>query len=99
MMSKSYQERNPSWLPGREKAHPQVHVVSIGSASYSSGDAIVPVEFFARDRMESQGSDTHCREFTGTVTMVHTSGRWQYEPEASKLNAAVVPSNDPGCPA
>jgi hypothetical protein len=98
MMSMTYREQNQSWLSEREEAQPQVNVVSVGSAGYSSGNAGVPVEFFARDKFTSHGSDTLCRRFTGTVTMVHVNGQWQYEPDTSKLRAAVVPSNDPGCP-
>jgi hypothetical protein len=98
MMSMTYREQNQTWLSEREEAQPQVTVVSVGSATYASGNAIVPVEFFARDKFASHGSDTLCRQFTGTVTMVHVSGQWLYEPDTSKLKAAVVPSNNPGCP-
>jgi hypothetical protein len=97
MMSKTYEEQNPTWLSEREEAQPQVNVVSVGSATYSSGSAIVPVEFFARDRFQSRGSDTLCRRFTGTVTMIHAGSQWQYEPDTSKLIATVVPSSNPGC--
>jgi hypothetical protein len=97
MMSPSYRRQNPSWLPGREQAEPHVHVVSIGTPVYASGDAIVPADFYARDRFASHGSDTACRHFTGTITMLHLGVHWLYEPRISHLTSATVPSGIPGC--
>jgi hypothetical protein len=97
MMSPAYRRQNPAWLPEREQAEPHVHVVSIGTPIYASGDAIVPADFYARDKFASHDSDTACRHFTGTITMLHLGGHWLYEPDISHLTAAIVPSGTPGC--
>ncbi|HTD08349.1 MAG TPA: hypothetical protein VK680_05620 [Solirubrobacteraceae bacterium] len=82
----------------REEAHPQIKLISIGTANYFAGAAAVPVEFYGRDKFPSHGSDTQCRLFNGAITMVHVGSQWQYEPAASHLVAVVVPPGSANCP-
>lgn len=97
-MSAAYKAKNPSWISEREAAHPQINLISVGTASYFSGGATVPVEFYARDKFPSHGSDTQCRGFSGTIAMIHLGGEWRYEPGASHLTATVVESSSADCP-
>jgi hypothetical protein len=61
------------------------------------GGANVPVDFYARDRNPTRGSDTQCREFSGTVNLVQQDGAWKYNPADDHLNATVQ-QDDPNCP-
>jgi hypothetical protein len=98
IMSAAYKEKNPSWVSEREEAGPQINLISVGTASYFSGGSSVPVEFYARDKFPSRGSDTKCRGFSGTITMVHRGSEWRYEPGASHLKATVTEPSNPACP-
>lgn len=99
LMTPAYRAANPSWPSLREQASPSINVVSIGSASNSGGGtAEVPVDFYARDSVATSGSDTKCREFTGTVHMEKVSGKWRYAPSGNSLDGSVVDSSDPNCP-
>jgi hypothetical protein len=98
LMTSSYQSQNPSWPSDRSAADPGVILLSVGSPQYGSGEANVPVDFYARDRNPTPGSDTQCRQFQGTVTMFRESGAWRYDPSGGNLNGTVVPSSDSNCP-
>ncbi|MFL5865303.1 MAG: S1C family serine protease [Solirubrobacteraceae bacterium] len=98
LMSSGYRAQNPSWVQDRAAAEPGVNVISTGSPQYGSGRAQVPVDFYARDGTATQGSDTKCREFTGTASMVLEDGVWRCDPSANKLSGSVVPASDPNCP-
>jgi len=98
LMTSSYRAENPSWPSDRAAADPGIEIISIGTPSYGSGTARVPVDFFARDRHPSPGSDTRCREFQGTAALVEVAGSWRYSPAASQMTATDVPTSDPRCP-
>lgn len=97
LMSASYRAQNPSWLSNHTRANPGITVISVGQPSLSSKGAEVPVDFYARDRNPTSGSDTNCREFTGTVTVIQTHGVWRYDP-AGTLTSTIVPRRHPNCP-
>ncbi len=98
LLTSSYQSANPSWPSDRATADPGIKLLSVGTPQYGSGGAQVPVDFYARDRNPSPGSDTQCREFQGTVTMVQESGSWRYDPSSSGLTSTVMPESDSNCP-
>jgi S1-C subfamily serine protease len=98
LTSASYQAQNPSWVQDRAAADPAINIMSIGTPRYGSGSAQVPADFYARDSNPSQGSDTKCREFTGTAAMVLENGAWRYNPDADQLTGTVVPTSNPDCP-
>ena len=56
------------------------------------------VDFYARDRNPTPGSDTQCREFTGTANLISVGGAWRYNPVDNSLTATVVPTSDSHCP-
>ena len=96
LMTAAYRSQNPSWPTDRSAADPGTHIITIGSPRYSSGGADVPVEFYARDRHPTPGSDTQCREFQGTVHLVRQHGSWRYDPTGNSLRATVY--NSSNCP-
>jgi hypothetical protein len=98
LLASSYRSQNPAWPSDRAAADPGIKLLSVGTPQYGSGQATVPVDFYARDRNATAGSDTQCREFQGTVTMVRESGAWRYDPSSSNLNGTVMPSSDSNCP-
>jgi hypothetical protein len=98
LMTASYQAENPSWPADRATADPGVTIISIGTPQSVSGGKDVPVDFYARDRRPSPGSDTQCREFQGTARLVSESGSWHYDPAASSLTSSVMPASDSNCP-
>lgn len=98
LMSPSYQSQNPSWAQDRSTADPGINVISVGQPQSVSGGARVPVDFYAQDRAPSPGSDTKCREFQGTASMIEQAGSWYYNPGANSLTTTVVPSSNPNCP-
>ena len=98
LMSRSYQAQNPSWVQARSAADPGVSVISIGTPQYGSGTAQVPVDFYARDRNPTSGSDTRCREFQGTASMVSEGSGWRYDPSGNRLTATPASSSNPNCP-
>jgi RNA polymerase subunit RPABC4/transcription elongation factor Spt4 len=97
LMSSSYRSANPSWASDRAAADPGINIVSIGAPQYGAVGANVPVDFFARDRNPTPGSDTQCREFQGTVHLVQQGGSWWYDPSSNNLNANVA-TGDSDCP-
>lgn len=98
LLSPGYQAGNPSWIQARSAADPGITVISVGAPANGSGSAQVPVDFYARDRNSTQGSDTRCRDFQGTASMVNENGSWRYNPDGNHLTATVVPSANPNCP-
>jgi hypothetical protein len=99
LMAPSYRSANPSWPSVRAAADPGITIVSIGTAQYGSGTAQVPVSFYARDRNQVTGSDTKCRHFQGTLSLVSVAGHWRYDPTSSSITETVVAPGDPNCPA
>jgi hypothetical protein len=99
LMSTTYRAQNPSWPSDRAAANPAINIISIGASQYGAGTAQVPVDFYARDRNATQGSDTQCREFQGTVSLVNEAGAWRYDPGANSLTGTVASPGDPSCPA
>ncbi len=97
LMSSSYRAENPSWERTRGTAHPMINIVDVGSASYAGSTARVHVEFYARDRNPSEGSDTQCRRFEGVAELVSESGAWRYEPKGNGFSAIVEPAGDRNC--
>ena len=97
LMTAAYRSRNPSWLTGRAAADPGINILSIGSPRYTSGGANVPVNFYARDRHPTPGSDTQCREFQGTVHLIRQAGSWRYDPMGNSLSDTVYSDNS-NCP-
>ena len=97
LMTSAYRSQNRSWLSDRSAAHPGINIISIGSSQYGSGGADVPVDFFARDRNRTPGSDTQCREFQGTVHLVQQGGSWRYDPSRDSLSATLSNGNS-NCP-
>jgi len=97
LMISGYQSQNPSWPSDRSAADPGINIISIGSPQYGSGGADVPIDFFARDRNPTPGSDTQCREFQGTVHLVQQGGAWRYDPSGNSLSATVSNGNS-SCP-
>ena len=98
LMTASYRSQNPSWPSDRATADPGITIISIGTAQSGSGSARVPVDFYARDRQPSPGSDTQCREFRGTAELLSEGGSWRYDPAGSSLTSTVMPLSDPSCP-
>jgi hypothetical protein len=98
LMSSRYRAKNPSWPSDRSAAHPGVEIVSVGAPRYGAGGAEVPVDFYARDRNPTQGSDTQCREFQGTLSLVKEAGDWRYDPAGGSVTATVVSPTNPRCP-
>jgi hypothetical protein len=98
LLVSSYEAQNPSWPVDRAAADPGITILSIGTSQFGSGAAQVPVDFYARDRNPSPGSDTQCRHFQGTVELVREFGHWRYSPGGSSLIPTVVPSSNPNCP-
>jgi hypothetical protein len=97
LMSSSYRAENPNWERTRGSADPMVNIVDVGSASYAGSRAHVFVNFYARDRDPSEGSDTQCRRFQGTAEFVSEDGAWRYEPKGDSFAAIVEPSGDRNC--
>lgn len=97
LMTSDYRSQNPSWPSARSAADPGIDIISIGSPQYGAGGADVPVDFFARDRNPTPGSDTQCREFQGTAHLVEQGGSWRYDPSADSLSATVSNGNS-NCP-
>jgi hypothetical protein len=98
LMSPRYQSQNPSWPSDRASANPGINVISVDSPQYGSGSAQVPVDFYARDRNPTPGSDTQCRHFQGTANLSHSGGTWRYDPSGNSVTATVVSSSDSNCP-
>ena len=97
-MDASYQAQNPHWIATHAAGQSRINVISVGRAVRDASGYSVPVVFFARDRHPSPGSDTRCREFSGTVEVVRDRGRWRYHPVEGALTATAVPASDPHCP-
>jgi hypothetical protein len=97
LMTSAYRSENPPWPSDRSAADPGINIISIGSPQYGSGDADVPVDFLARDRNPTPGSDTQCREFQGTVHLLQQDGSWRYDPASNSLSATVSNGNS-NCP-
>jgi hypothetical protein len=97
-MSSTYRSLNPSWPSDRSSADAGIHIISIGSPQYVSGGANVPVDFYAKDRNPTPGSDTQCRQFQGTAYLIKQAGSWRYDPGGNGLSATVMPSSDSYCP-
>jgi S1-C subfamily serine protease len=98
LMSSAYQAQNPGWVQDRNTADPSVNIISIGAPQYGSATAHVPVDFYARDANPTPGSDTKCREFSGTAALVQEDGSWRYDPATNQLTATVQADNNPNCP-
>jgi hypothetical protein len=97
LMTSAYRSQNPSWPSERSAADPGINILSIGSPQYTMSGADVPIDFFARDRNSTPGSDTQCREFKGTVHLVQQGGSWRYDPSGNSLSASVSNGNS-NCP-
>jgi hypothetical protein len=97
LMSATYRSQNPSWPSDRSAADPAINIISVGSPQYGSGSAALPIDFFARDRHPTPGSDTQCREFQGTVHLVKQGSSWRYDPSGDSLSATVSNGNS-NCP-
>jgi serine/threonine-protein kinase len=95
METSTEQSQEPSFLTDKKAAQPMINVVSIGSASSSTGSADVPISFYAQDRYPSPGSDTTCRWFQMTAHMVQNgNGSWSYDgPVAGTAQATVEPGS------
>lgn len=69
----------PSFESDKQAARPKIAIASVGPTSFSShGEADVTVDFYSQDQNPAPGSDTLCREFTGTAVMVKSGGAWLY---------------------
>jgi hypothetical protein len=98
LMSPVFRAGHPNWPSNRAAADPGITIISIGNPQYGPVGAGVPVNFYARDRNPTPGSDTLCRNFAGTATLVSGAGHWRYDPALSNLKGTVVPSSSPDCP-
>lgn len=96
-MSAAYRAANPGWVENREQADPMVNVVEVGEPDYGHDAAHVHVEFYARDRHPTPGSDTRCRRFEGEAYLIYREGSWQYEPAGNHYTAIVEPQDDHNC--
>jgi hypothetical protein len=94
LMTAHEQSDYPNFVADRSTADPRIILLSVGSASYNgSGEATVPIEFYAQDRYPSPGSDTVCRLFDGYSPMVEGSGgHWYYD--GFRGSAVAEPSGD-----
>lgn len=87
-----------SFVNDKQTAQPMINVVSIGSPSSASGDADVPIQFYAQDRFPSNGSDTTCRYFDMTAHMVQNSdGSWSYDGPVSGTDNVTAMPGSPDC--
>jgi hypothetical protein len=98
LMVPSYRAGNPSWIDNRAAADPGITIVAIGKPRPAATGVDIPIEFYARDRNPTPGSDTSCRRFKGTVNAIEIDGRWRYNPLLNHLNATVITDGDPRCP-
>lgn len=98
LMSAAYQSQNPSWVQERTAADPGITIITVGTPTYGGDTASVPVDFYARDRHPTAGSDTKCREFKGIASLIQENGVWRYDPGGNQLSASAVPSGNPNCP-
>lgn len=94
LMSAKYRGENPSWPSVRGAADPTIHIVTVGSPDYHSGAAHIYVDFYAQDAHPTTGSDTYCREFTGTVELISQGGAWRYNPYGNNLHSKLQPNSD-----
>jgi hypothetical protein len=85
----------PNFVSDRSEADPVINVINVGSPQYVSGGAVVPIEFYARDRYPNPGSDTLCRLFDTSANMVDNGGQWLYNGLVS--GGSVVSSSNPAC--
>ncbi len=77
---------------------PTINVVSAGQASADSGQADVPISFWARDTKTTSFSDTQCRHYTMTAVMVEKSdGSWSYDGLVSGSAVVTVENGNPNC--
>jgi hypothetical protein len=97
LMTPYYRAHNPSWVQLRSEARPVVKLVDVSAEHIGSRTALVSVHFYARDRVQVQGSDTICREFTGTLHVQKVGGAWRYDPGHEPLAKQTVPRSDPHC--
>lgn len=94
LMVPSYRASNPSWPALRSAASPRIRVLSEGKPSFGSSSAAdVPIDFSARDRNQVHGSDTVCREFSGTAHLEKVNGVWRYAPLRNQLTRSSAPSS------
>jgi hypothetical protein len=98
LMTPRYRSQNPNWASLRATADPGINVIDVSPEHAGGGVALVSVDFFARDRVPTPGSDTMCREFSGTLTVLKVGGHWRYDPEHQPLDKRNVPRSDPQCP-
>jgi hypothetical protein len=97
MMSASYRSANPNWVDNRQAADPMIDIAKVGSPHYGEGSARVYIEFYARDRHPTTGSDTQCRRFSGFAYLIGHGSTWRYEPAGNHYTAVVEPPDDPNC--
>jgi hypothetical protein len=91
LMSSSYQARNPGWTNQPSMAQPYINVVEIGPSTVGTGTADVHIKFYARDRNDTEASDTLCRRFEGNAHLVKESGEWRYDPIDYRYSQAKLP--------
>ena len=92
------QAQDPSFVSDKKMAQPMINVVSIGQPSSSSGEADVPIEFYAQDRYPSPGSDTICRYFQMTAQMVEVDGGdWLYDGPVSGTSQVTEEPGSSNC--
>jgi hypothetical protein len=94
LMTAGYRAQNPQWASVREEADPTIRIAAVGAPHYGSGDASVYVDFYAQDTNATPGSDTYCRQFTGTVELVKHGSTWQYDPYGDHLTSKLRQNAD-----
>jgi hypothetical protein len=99
LFSSAYQASAAGWVANREAGDPVIKLVHIGTPSYGNGGntARLYVLFYAKDRNDSEGSDTHCRRFAGIAEVVKENNEWRYEPKDDSLSSTVELEGDPNC--
>jgi ribosomal protein L40E len=98
LMAAPYRAHATEWVARHTAAQAAIKLVSIHPGAVSSSAATVAIDFYARDRNPTRGSDTQCREFVGSVNVIKERAGWRYNPALNKLSGRVIATSDPNCP-
>lgn len=79
LFTPAYRSGQVNWVGQHEQASPVVEIDSVGApVKTSPTTAYVPVSFHAHDTVDTPGSDTQCRAFSGNAQMEKVDGVWRY---------------------
>jgi len=93
LMSSRYRAANPGWTDQPREAQPYINIATIGPSTVASKAAFVYVKFYARDRNETERSDTSCRRFEGRARLVKQGSLWRYDPRGGQFTSVPLSSS------